>query len=328
MITIPAEHIVLSCRVRLARNLKGRPFPNSQSGQEAEAVLHNVSGLFPPEQCYRLMRMDAITPLGRSSLVENHLCSTDLITSPNGGLILNSDRTLAVMINEEDHLRIQGILPGLNLPDAYALCREADEAIAGAFPYAFDSQLGYLTACPTNLGTGMRASAMLHLAGLALTGQAEPLLNRIAKLGVAVRGFYGEGSSAPGNIYQISNQHSLGIQEKELMDTLSSIISQLTAQENRARDLLVTRRPIDLEDMVGRAVGVCRYARKIGLKECMQELSAIKLGVSLGLLPCPMDRVDELIVSCQGAQLSDSPISEEEENAARASRLRDALKDL
>jgi len=169
---------------------------------------------------------------------------------------------------------------------------------------------------------------MLHLAGLSLTGQAEPLLNRISKLGVAVRGYYGEGSAAPGHIYQISNQYTLGIQEKELMDALSSIITQLAAQEARARGLLLTRRELDLEDMVGRALGVCRYARKMGLNECMQELSAIKLGISLGLLPCPMERIDELIVACQGAQLSEAPLSEEEEAAARADRLREALKDL
>lgn len=328
MMTIPAEHIVLSCRVRLARNLKERPFVNSLSEQEAETILGDVSVLFPAKEGYRLLRMDDLSPLGRSSLVENHLCSTNLVASGRGGLILNKARTLAIMVNEEDHLRIQGILPGLDLQGAYSLCREADETIARALPYAFDSQLGYLTACPTNLGTGMRASAMLHLAGLAITGQVEPLLNRIAKLGVAVRGFYGEGSGAPGHIYQISNQYTLGMQEKELMDALSSIIDQIAAQETRARDLLLSKRPLDLEDMIGRALGVCRYARKMGLDECMQELSAIKLGVSLGLLPCPMERIDELIVACQSAQLSDIPLSGEEESAARADRLREALKDL
>lgn len=328
MIAIQSNHVVLSCRVRLARNLKDRPFVNSQSAEQAEAVLRDVNALFPPESGYRLLRMDALAPLGRASLVENHLCSTELIASSYGGLILNHDRTLAIMVNEEDHLRIQGILSGLNLAEAYALCRQADETVAAALPYAFDSQLGYLTACPTNLGTGMRASAMLHLAGLAITGQAEPLLSRIAKLGVAVRGFYGEGSGAPGHIYQISNQYTLGMQERELMDALSSIITQLAAQEARARGLLLSKRPLDLADMVGRAVGVCRYARKITLTECMQELSAIKLGVSVGLLPCPMEQIDGLIAACQGAQLSDTPLSEEEECAARAARLRETLKDL
>ncbi len=328
MISIRSDHVILSCRVRLARNLKDRPFVNSQSCEQAEAVMQDVNALFPAEKGYHSLRMDALPPLSRSSLVENHLCSPELVSCGQSGLILNEANTLSIMVNEEDHLRIQGILPGLDLPGAYALCREADETIAKGLPYAFDSQLGYLTACPTNLGTGMRASAMLHLAGLALTGQAEPLLSRISKLGVAVRGFYGEGSGAPGHIYQISNQYTLGMQEKELMDALSSIITQLAAQEARARGLLLTRRPLDLEDMIGRALGVCRYARKMGIKECMQELSAIKLGVSLGLLPCPMERIDELIVACQGAQLSDTPLSEEEESAARANRLREALKDL
>lgn len=328
MMSVQAEHVILSCRVRLARNLKGRPFVNSQSPEQAEAVLQDVNALFPPSEGYRFLRMDTLAPLGRASLVENHLCSTELVNCGQGGVILNRERTLSIMVNEEDHLRIQGILPGLDLPGAYALCREADETISQALPYAFDRQLGYLTACPTNLGTGMRCSAMLHLAGLALTGQAEPLLSRIAKLGVAVRGFYGEGSGAPGHIYQISNQYTLGMQEKELMDALSSILSQLASQEARARELLLERRSLDLQDMVGRALGVCRYARKMTLDECMRELSAIKLGASLGLLPCPMEQIDNLIIACQGAQLSDTPLSAEEECKARADRLREALKDL
>ena len=161
-----------------------------------------------------------------------------------------------------------------------------------------------------------------------MTGQAEPLLSRIGKLGVAVRGFYGEGSSAPGYIYQISNQHSLGMQERELMEALTAVISQLAVQEARARALLLNKRPLELEDMVGRALGICRYARKMDLAEAMQELSAIKLGVSLGLLPLPMEEIDGLIVACQGAQLSSVPLSEDEECAARADRLRETLKNL
>lgn len=322
------DHIILSCRVRLARNLKDRPFVNTQSPEQAEAVLHDISALFPTQAGYSFLPMRELAPMERASLVENHLCSTELIAAEQGGLILNGARTLSIMLNEEDHLRIQGILPGLDLPGAYALCREAEETIAASLPYAFDGRLGYLTACPTNLGTGMRASAMLHLVGLALTGQAEPLLSRIAKLGVAVRGFYGEGSGAPGHIYQISNQYSLGMQEKELMDALAAVLGQLAVQEARARGLLLAERPLDLQDMVGRALGVCRYARKMALGEAMQELSAIKLGVSLGLLPCPMEEIDGLIVACQGAQLSGAPLTEEAECAARADRLRETLKDL
>lgn len=328
MTSIPLTHIILSCRVRLARNFKDRPFVNSQSDQQADAILEQVRPLFPSEEGYAFLPMTELAPLERASLVENHLCSTDLIASGHGALILNGAHTLAVMLNEEDHLRIQGILPGLDLPGAYALCRQAEETIAAALPYAFDPQYGYLTACPTNLGTGMRASAMIHLAGLALTGQAEPLLSRIGKLGVAVRGFYGEGSSAPGYIYQISNQHSLGMQERELMEALTAVISQLAVQEARARALLLNKRPLELEDMVGRALGICRYARKMDLAEAMQELSTIKLGVSLGLLPLPMEEIDGLIVACQGAQLSSVPLSEDEECAARADRLRETLKNL
>ena len=325
MISIQLEHIILSCRVRLARNFKDRPFVNSQTEEQATAILQDTSKLFPENDGYSFLPMARLAPLERASLVESHLCSTELIASSQGGVILNRPRTLSIMLNEEDHLRIQGILPGLDLQKAYALCREAEETIGAAFPYAFDSQYGYLTACPTNLGTGMRASAMLHLAGLALTGQVESLLARITKLGVAVRGFYGEGSTAPGHIYQISNQYSLGVQENELMDALSAVISQLAMQEIRARALLLSTHPLELEDMVGRALGICRYARKMDLSEAMQELSAIKLGVSLGLLPLPMEEIDGLIVACQGAQLSSTPLSEDEECAARATRLRETL---
>ena len=157
MTSIPLTHIILSCRVRLARNFKDRPFVNSQSDEQANAVLEQVRPLFPVEEGYTFLPMAELAPLERASLVENHLCSTDLIASAHGALILNGAHTLAVMLNEEDHLRIQGILPGLDLPGAYALCRQAEETIAASLPYAFDTQYGYLTACPTNLGTGMRA---------------------------------------------------------------------------------------------------------------------------------------------------------------------------
>ncbi|MDR0840267.1 MAG: ATP--guanido phosphotransferase [Christensenellaceae bacterium] len=321
--------VVLSCRVRLARNLSERHFVNNQSAQDAAATVDAISSALP--QGCRTLRMAQLPAIERLSLVERHLASAELIANESGALVLNEEETLAVMINEEDHLRIQGILPTLDLGGAYALCKAAEDAIEQSVPLSFDERLGYLTACPTNLGTGLRASAMLHLAGLALSGKLEELLRRIGKLGIAVRGFYGEGSAAPGYLYQISNQYTLGLREEEILSALTAIIKQLAGQELLARKLLLEHSDIAIRDVAARSLGLCRYAYKMSMEECMQHISRLKLGISLGLVDYAMQAADLLIIGCQSAQLciaAGRELTDEEESVARASFLRNALKEM
>lgn len=319
--------VVLSCRVRLARNISGYNFPHSLSQNEAFDIVAAVQKALGAE---KVTCMKDISPEQRTLLIEKHLASSELAASSFGALITGSGETLAVMVNEEDHLRIQGILPQLDLQGAYAICKDADEKISASLPYAYHSRYGYLTACPTNLGTGMRCSAMMHLAGLSLSGQLEPLLRNLAKLGIAVRGFYGEGSSAPGNIYQLSNQFTLGMQEEEIITALTDMIQKLAQQEMRTRDALLHNSFNELSDRVGRSVGLCRYAVKMPFEEFMKHISNIKLGISLGLLPkLSMEEADNLIISSQRSSLGcPADASAEEENLARAKHLREALKEI
>ena len=322
--------VVLSCRVRLARNLAGCRFVNRQSSEDANRVIDSVVAALDPA-AYRLYRIDKLSPNDRQLLVERHLASPELITSPNTALLTNADNSIAIMINEEDHLRVQSFLPSLDLPAAYSLCTKVDRPLSEKLNCAFDSRLGYLTACPTNLGTGMRASAMLHLVGLGLSGQLEPLLQQIVKLGMAVRGFYGEGSSAPGYIYQISNQHTLGISEQEIVTMLSDFLSKIAEQEISTRSLLLQENETEIKDRIGRALGTCLYAEKLSFPEFMQHISNIKLGISLGVLDrITMQLADDLLLTSQRAALSISGgISDEiSENTARAKHVRKILKEI
>ena len=330
MTTIPLTHIILSCRVRLARNFKDRPFVNSQSEQQANAILEQVRPLFPTEKGYSFLPMAELAPLERASLVENHLCSTDLIASSQGALILNGAHSLAVMLNEEDHLRIQGILPGLDLPGAYALCREAEETIAAALPYAFDSQYGYLTACPTNLGTGMRASVMLHLPALTENGAMSRISTNLSKLGLVIRGTYGEGSNVIGAMYQLSNQITLGLSEKEAVENLQNITMQLISEERKTRASL--SKNINVQDKVGRSAGVLKNARLLSCDEYMKLISNVRFGIAEKLLSgITLEDIHTLTVAVQPATMAaahGSNLSAGQRDILRADEVRKALKAL
>lgn len=325
-----ATDIILSCRVRLARNVRGLPFVSQMSMEQAESFIRTVDNAINASGEYRLMHMVDLGDNERMRLVERHLCSRELAVEPKGALLLNKDETMSIMINEEDHIRIQCILPGLDLFEADARSRVVDNQIAKALDVAFDEQLGYLTACPTNIGTGMRASAMIHIPALAMSGQAEQVLSAAAKLGVAVRGFYGEGSDAPGHIYQISNQNSLGMSEEDIVTGLTETIGRIAEQEKRFRLGALSQNDIGIRDLVFRSYGVCRYAQIMKFGEFMRRCSDLKMGVSLGLITgITQERLNELIASGQSASLcaaSGKLLNEAQENIARAQLLRKALK--
>jgi protein arginine kinase len=275
--------------------------------------------------------MDNLTPLDKQILVERHLISREHAAKNAGsGLVLNREESLCVMINEEDHLRMQALRPGLQLKQAWAAIDQFDSQLEAKLEYAFDASLGYLTACPTNLGTGIRVSAMLHLPGLVLSEQINQIISAVNKLGLAVRGLYGEGTEALGNVFQVSNQMTLGECEPDIVERLNKVLAQIIEHEENARGTLLEKKPKTVLNQIGRAYGILANAHSISSKETMNLLSFMRLGVDLGLFP-DMERglVDELFVITQPAHLQKSfseKLGADERDLLRADMLRERLR--
>lgn len=330
----PHDKIVMSSRVRLARNLKGIPFPGwakkPDRVRSLEAIrpeienLRQMSGGFSES-------MDNLTALDKQILVERHLISREHAAKNAGsGLVLNKEESLCVMINEEDHLRMQSLRPGLQLKEVWQAVDQVDSLLEKKLPYAFSSTLGYLTACPTNLGTGIRVSAMLHLPALVLSEQINQIIQAVNKLGLAVRGLYGEGTEALGNVFQVSNQMTLGEAEGDIVERLSKVLAQLIEHEENARASLLESKPKMIFNHIGRAYGILANAHSISSKETMNLLSLLRLGVDLALFP-GTDRAlaDELFLITQPAHLQKSyseKLSAEERDLLRADMLRERLR--
>jgi len=330
----PHDRIVMSSRVRLARNLRDAAFPGWAKKPERIRVLEMIR---PAVESLPEMKdafseaMDALGTLDKQILVERHLISREHAAKSSGsGLVLNRDETFCVMINEEDHLRMQALRPGLQLRQAWSAIDRLDSELEKKLDYAFNNELGYLTACPTNLGTGIRVSAMLHLPGLVLAEQINPIIQSVNKLGLAVRGLYGEGTEALGNVFQVSNQMTLGENEITIVERLDKVLSQIIEHEENARQTLLEKKPKVVYNHIGRAYGILANAHSISSKETMNLLSLMRLGVDLGLFP-GMERalVDELFILTQPAhlqrQLSDK-LSAEERDLIRADMMRERLK--
>lgn len=320
---------VLSCRVRLARNLAGLPFPQNMTAAQFKALVAQVNDAINTNKDFLLMRMAELPGRERRLLVERHLVSPDLVKCEEAAALINKDETISIMVGEEDHLRIQAMLPGMQLEQADTLSMSVDALLSKKIPYAFDEELGYLTACPTNIGSGMRASVMLHLPALALTGQTEELLSNITKLGYAVRGIYGEGSKAPGHIYQISNQMTLGTLEEDIIGNLIATVNGVIEHERGVRDSLLHNNRLEVEDLVYRSLGVLRYARRLDTREAMEHLSNLKLGAGVGLLKKDaQQRLNKLLTDVQSASLeqrSGADMSEKQRDEARANVMREAM---
>lgn len=279
----PESDVVISSRVRFARNIAGYVFPSVAKAQTLEEVLQfckiNMERV-REDFSLRWTDLREITPLARCCYIEQHLLSPELaMGNTPSGLILNDGETLSVMVNEEDHLRMQVILSGFQLEKAYEMCNAFEEAFGKFVPYAFDKRLGYLTGCPTNLGTGLRVSAMMHLPGLVQTGMIRKILEACSKMGVAVRGVYGENSDAEGDLFQISNQVTLGHSETEILENMMHIIRQIVEKERHTRQRLLQQDRIGLEDKVYRAYGILANARSISGAEAMKLLSWLRVGV-------------------------------------------------
>lgn len=320
------NQIVISSRIRLARNLADIPFPGVSKNPQAviQAIRQAAEkGAFSYLDC------DGMTALDKQLLVEQHLISPVLAKSDHCGVLLNQEETVSIMVNEEDHLRIQAVLPGLQLKEAYDLADRTDDLLEETLEYAFDEEIGYLTACPTNAGTGMRASVMLHLPALTAHHQINALIASVGKLGFAVRGIYGEGSQAEGDLYQISNQVTLGLSEQETLQQLQSVTEQLIEREMQLRQAMTERDRAGMCDMVWRAFGTVKYAQLMTAKEFMALASQIRLGISMGVIThISQEHLNALTVEIQPAHLQkhyQKPLSPSERDLLRATYLRNEI---
>ncbi|WP_028400828.1 protein arginine kinase [Ectobacillus panaciterrae] len=330
----PDSDIVLSSRIRLARNLQTYTFPTLLDHEEAlqavnefEKVINfGIEGLGKLE----MVKMGDLQPIQRRVLVEKHLISPDLAeNSPLGACLLSESEQISIMINEEDHIRIQCLFPGFQLSEALHLANTVDDWLEEHIEYAFDEQLGYLTSCPTNVGTGLRASVMMHLPALVLTRQMNRIVTAINQLGLVVRGIYGEGSEALGNIFQVSNQTTLGKSEEDIIEDLQSVVLQLIQQERVAREALMKTSGIQLEDKVYRSYGILSNSRLIESGEAAGCLSDVRLGIDLGYIQnISRSILTELMILTQPGilqQYAGSPLRPEERDYRRASLIRERL---
>lgn len=324
-----AYGIVLSSRVRLARNLSGLPFPDrAQPEVRAEArqrVMAAARAELPVQE-----DLAGATLLFRQRLFEEHLISRALLEErPESAVCMDEARQRAVMVNEEDHLRIQALRHGLALREAWADADALDDVLEQSLDYAFSSSLGYLTSCPTNVGTGMRASALMHLPGLVLMNEIEPIIRGLAKIGLAVRGRWGEGTAALGHMFQISNQLTLGMPETRIVEDLEEIVKEIASHETNARERLKRERPLFAADLAARAQGLLASARLMTTQEALERLSELRLGIALGLTKkIEMRTVDRLLLEVQPAHLQTlygRSMDSEERDCARADRLRAEL---
>lgn len=332
----PDSDIVLSSRIRFARNLDEYNFPTQFTSGEAEAVVGTImerANSTPTADFGQLemIKMDEIPPLQKRVLVEKHLISPNLAeNSVHGAVLLSENEEVSIMINEEDHIRIQCLFPGFQLGEALQAANETDDWLEEYVNYAFDEKFGYLTSCPTNVGTGLRASVMMHLPGLVLTQQINRIVPAISQLGLVVRGIYGEGSEALGNIFQISNQITLGKSEEDIVDDLKSVVSQIISQERSAREALAKTSNIQLEDRVFRSYGTLANSRIIETKEAARCLSDLRLGIDMGFIKnISKSILNELMILTQPGflqQYAGGPLRPNERDIRRAALIRERLK--
>ena len=326
--------IVISSRVRLARNLAKLPFPGWAKKTERVRILDEIK---PEVDGLEIMRksfseqLNELSALEKQVLVERHLISREHAAKGMGSaVVINRTQSVSIMINEEDHLRMQAMHSGLGLPETFKAINDVDTALETQLDFAFDPDLGYLTACPTNVGTGMRASAMIHLPGLVLSEQINQVVNSVNKIGLAVRGLYGEGTEAMGNLFQVSNQTTLGEKESQIIERLNKVIETLIQRERQARETLLETKQMILMDQVGRAYGILIHAHMVSSKEVLNLLSLMRLGIDLGFFPEEgRILINSLLMETQPAHLqhfSQQKLTAEERDYLRADIVREKLK--
>jgi protein arginine kinase len=325
-----AVPVVLSTRIRLARNLSTAPFPGRATSAQRSDVLakcKSMIGQLKEMKGGYFFDSKALSDLEKQTLVERHLISRELCEgTPGSGVYIRKDQSCSVMINEEDHLRIQILKSGFSLKSAWRQVDAFDTNLEQTLDVAFSPEHGYLTACPTNLGTGLRASVMMHLPGLAISGQMERVVRAVNQLGIAVRGLFGEGSDATGHIFQISNQQTLGESEDEILSRLGNVLKTIIDHEFNARYKYLEENRSQLFDQIGRAYGLLQSVHIITSNEAMNLLSLVRLAVDFGLLPeTSRGLVDRLFIECQPGHVqlaARQDIAPEQRDIVRASNLR------
>lgn len=308
-----ADPVVLSTRLRLARNLAGAPFPPRSGKGYLERVRETVRRAVvaePPLPGLEWTPAESLSALELQLLLERHLVSPAFLSggAPRG-IALTEDGAASLMVNEEDHLRLQILLPGLRFEEAWERADRLDDALQERLDFAYDPEFGFLTSCPTNVGTGLRVSAMLHLPALVRGGGMEKVVSQITRLGLAVRGLYGEGTGSAGNLFQISNQYTTGASEEDLLAKVRGVATQIVEYEKGARESYRERLPDELYDSVWRALGTLRHCWTIDTVEALEKLSLVRLGVDLGILPAiPVSTLNCLLVRTRPATLqAESP---------------------
>ncbi len=329
----PEIEIVVSSRVRLARNLMGEAFPCLAAGPQNRAVIDRVitsAENDPALKSFSRLRVEELSALDKQTLMEKHLISPYMAReAEQGAILVSADEAISIMVNEEDHLRIQAILPGLQLEEALGEADRIDDIIEKSMPYAFHEQYGYLTACPTNMGTGLRASVMLHLPALIRTRQLNRILGALSQVGLTVRGLYGEGTEITGSLVQVSNQVTLGLTEEEIIANLHSVTCRVIEQEQAARQSLLDKNRAALADSAWRALGLLQYAQVMSIKEAVSLISDLRLGYDLGLIKSINHRLlNELLVLIRPGYLQNlagKSLNESERDLERPVQLRKAL---
>ena len=327
---------VVTSRIRLARNIKKYHFPMMLTEEEGDEVIREVIEIFQNDESFKnnfeINILKEIDLLMQQELVEKHLMSTNLLNDfKKGALLLSKDKKISIMINEEDHIRIQCIEKGLEIDKAYDAANKIDDILEDKLEYAFNEKLGFLTSCVTNVGTGLRASVMMHLPALRVVGELKKIIQTLSKIGLTVRGAYGEGSEALGNMFQISNQVTLGVSDKEIMEAVQNITNQLIKKEEKARSFLINNDRLLIEDKIYRSLGILKNARILNYQESMMLLSDVILGADLGILTeVKNTKLHYIVNSIQPASLQlifEKSLDERERDIKRAEYIGDLLND-
>lgn len=321
--------VAVSSRIRLARNLAGMPFPSRMTAEDRRELNERVKNAIidsnsPFAKSLKYINMSDVPEIQKYAMVERHIISPEFAAkTDDSAIILSEDESISIMIGEEDHLRIQVIAAGLELKKAYDLAESVDTFLCDALHFAFDSNLGYLTECPTNLGTGLRASVMLHLPALETSGEIVGLIDSISKIGFTVRGMYGEGSKSIASLYQVSNQITLGISENNALENLKAITSQLIEKEQNARSLL---NKIEVEDVCWRALGTLQNARILSSEEMINLISRVRLGKSMGIINKECEPI-KILIEAQPFMLmqANGAMDAVDRDISRANTVREAL---
>ena len=322
--------IIVSTRVRLARNLAKYPFPQTISKEQKDEVLKKVKNAVLNSNStlskeFSLIKMRDLAAEKREELAEKHLISREMTENEDGCVFLSKDETMSIMLMEEDHIRLQVILAGGQLKKAWEIANKVDDVLEESLDYAFSEKFGYLTACPTNTGTGMRASVMMHLPALTLTGNINKIISQASALGLTVRGLYGEGSKAYGNLYQISNQITLGISEEEIIEKLLNISAQIEKHERESEEAI--KNSDSVCDKLWRSYGILKYARSIPSKEAKALISDVILGENTGIIDIKGKKTKtELMIESEPALImADEKLTPEERDKKRAKFLRENI---